>query len=347
MAPAGDFRTLIALRAKKGEFAALQELGEDHSVQPLLALDAGPDASVDGLLDRVEEVVRQLWSLGRMAMLDATSMSADTGRGGAGVLEGLNRRLNSPTTLLQAESVPFIPVIDAGTERQQLADIGRLVEETGHGCAVRVQVRTTAAEDVLLLLDDLQVDPSTLDLIADAGYVGGLDPLLVDDVLQLLENTQRYGGFRSITMLSGSVPKSLDQLHLWEQPRFEESLWQSVNTEAGGGVRFGDYGATHPVSGDGWPPKHISLRYSCADHWLYLRERVLEPAEETSRARTVRFVSSQLLTSGSFSGPDYSWGDGQLALAAGGGGRALGDLSKPVAFATSHHLAYLSEFAAA
>ncbi|TDO59060.1 T4 beta protein [Kribbella sp. VKM Ac-2571] len=347
MAPAGDFRTLIALRAKKGELAALQELGEDHSVQPLLALDVGPVTSVDGLLDRVEEVVRQLWSFGRMTMLDATNTSTDARRGAAVVLEDLHRRLNTPTTLLQAESVPFVPVIDAGTERPQVAGIGRLVQEMGQGCAVRVQVRTTAADDVLLLLDDLQVDPSDLDLVADAGYVAGPDPFLVDDVLHVLESIQRHGGFRSITMLSGSVPKSLDQLHRWEQPRFEESVWQSVNSEAGGGVRFGDYGATHPVSGDGWPPKHISLRYSCADHWLYLRERVLEPAEETSRARTVRFVSSQLVTSGSFSGPDYSWGDGQLALAAGGGGRALGDLSKPVAFATSHHLAYLSEFAAA
>ncbi|MFI7062275.1 hypothetical protein ACIBL3_14925 [Kribbella sp. NPDC050124] len=348
MVPAGDFRTLVALRAKKGELAALDQLPRDRAVQPLLSLDHEPDSSVDNLLDRVEEAVRGVWELGRLVMLDATNMAAAPGWGTAAALERLADRLAAPFELYQPEIVPFVPVADSKASGELLTRISRLSERLGQGCALRIRAREASPEALALLIDRLTIHPSGLDLILDAGYVAGLDQRLVDAVLEAMVGAARHGRFRSITVLSGSVPKTLGLPHDWEQPRFEETLWQTVRAGGADRARFGDYGVVHPV----WAPgvcrsKHISLKYTCSDHWLYLREKILEPDAENSRARTVRLVSTRLVESGSFSGPDYSWGDHELAEAAGGLGRGLGATSKPVAFATSHHLAYLGDFQAA
>jgi hypothetical protein len=348
VASAGDFRTLVALRAKQGELAALHQLTEGSAVQPLLSLDHEPRSSVDSLLDRVEESVRELWDRGRLVMLDATNMAAAPGSGTAAALEHLADRLDAPEDLFQPESVPFVPVADSAANGDLLARIGRLAVRLGHGFAVRIRVRSAPDGALGPLFDHLTLDPSGIDLILDLGYIAGFDQQMVDAVLQLIDGTSQYGRFRSTTVVSGSVPKTLGQIHEWEQLRFEETLWQSVR--AGGAVRarFGDYGVVHPVWAPGiYRSKHISLKYTCSDHWLYLREKILEPDAENSRARTVPLVSTRLVGSGSFSGPHYSWGDQEFANAADGLGRSLGATSKPVAFATSHHLAYLGGFQAA
>lgn len=348
MVPAGDFRTLVALRAKKGELAALGQLPKDKAVQPLLSLDLEPDSSVDNLLDRVEDAVREVWQLGRLVMLDATNMAAAPGSGTAAVLERLADRLAAPLELYQPEIVPFIPVADSEASSELLARITCLSERLGQGCAIRIRTRETSPEALAPVLGRLTIDPSSIDLILDAGYVAGLDQQLGDAVLEAIDTAARHGRFRSITVLSGSVPKTLGLIHEWEQPRFEEALWQTVRAGSANQARFGDYGVVHPVWAPGvYRSKHISLKYTCGDHWLYLREKILEPDAENSRARTVRLVSTRLVESGSFSGPDYSWGDHELSDAAGGLGRGLGATSKPVAFATSHHLAYLGDFQAA
>jgi hypothetical protein len=332
-----DFRTLVSLRAKKGELAALEALDADRLVQPLLLVDHQDGSSVGRLLDRVEAAVRGLWALDRTTMLDTS----------AGLLERLTGRLSAPTTLLDEDAVPFVPVVGTTADDRVIALANQLSGQLGYGCALRVRLPATH-ELVGMVLDRLSIEPARLDVIIDAGYIAGLDPQLVDDVLDVVDSIAPYGDFRSTTVLSGSVPKSLSQVHLWEQPRFEETLWESIRSESPTAVRFGDYGAVHPVSSsDPWRSKHISLKYTCSDHWLYLREPIVDSDAENARARAVQLVSHELVNSGSFSGPEFSWGDRQIASAAGGTGRGLGDLSKPVAFATSHHLAYLSEFTAA
>jgi hypothetical protein len=341
----GDFDSLVLLRAKKGELAALHRVAEDRGVQPVLALDFDPKGSVDRLLDRVETAAQEFWNLGRMMMLDATGMASAPG-GTATILERLADRLNTPHQLFQPE-VPFVPVADSSMDDALLARIGRIAAEEAHGSALRIQVRTTSFGTIDRLIAQFGVDPALLDLILDAGYVAGPDDRLVDDLLDLLSTTAQFARLRSISLLSGSVPPSLNRIHQWEQPRFEEVLWRSARDRGADQLRFGDYGAVHPVAGPGWPSNHISLKYTCADHWFYLREPIVEPEVEDYRARTVRVVSGNLIASGTFSGPEYSWGDHELAAAAGGGGQALGDRSTPVALATSHHLAYLGEFGTA
>ncbi|MEV5540079.1 hypothetical protein AB0L13_24805 [Saccharopolyspora shandongensis] len=103
----------------------------------------------------------------------------------------------------------------------------------------------------------------------------------------------------------------------------------------------------------GYADKHVNLKYACPEQWLYSRERVQDSKGETSpcaeplRARTFRTVCRNLVESDSFFRANFSWGDRQILDAATGRGRALGSTSRPVALATSHHLAYLAARTAA
>ncbi|MGZ0153303.1 beta family protein [Kribbella sp. WER1] len=340
------FRTLVALRAKSGEFTALAALRADSAVQPLLMLDPVPEDKVDRLLNGVEKAVHGLWALGRIAMIDTTRLTSDPSTGT--VLERLNHRLQpTPALFMEDETVPFIPVVHTGADPALLSRVGQLSGEIGQGCAVRVDVRRITPAALERFLERLAIDPVRLDIVLDAGYVAGPDQRLVDVMLALLDGLPIWREYRSITVLSGSVPKELEQIHHWEQPRFEEVLWETVRAATSDSLRFGDYGAVHPAPAEPWRSNHINLKYTCPDHWLYLRERLRETDGDNARASTLRLVSSELVSSGSFSGAGYSWGDDRLAEAADGGGRGLGGTSVPVAFATSHHLAYLGGFAAA
>ncbi|MBA8823848.1 hypothetical protein FHX42_001177 [Saccharopolyspora lacisalsi] len=148
--------------------------------------------------------------------------------------------------------------------------------------------------------------------------------------------------------MSGSIPSALDRTSTWHQPRAEEQLWQSLVRGGLADLRLGDYGVVHPLSRNGYRSKHVAVKYTCFDHWLYSRERTQDTQAETPkrskegpRARTFRAVCRNLVDSDGFTGPDFSWGDQEILNAAEGRGRALGATSKPVALATSHHLAYL------
>jgi hypothetical protein len=149
-------------------------------------------------------------------------------------------------------------------------------------------------------------------------------------------------------LLTGSIPKTLGQTSTWEQARAEEMLWERLVGAGAGNLRFGDYGAVHPIPGPGFGSKHVALKYTCSHHWLYSRERMPdETGDESARGRALRVVCRHVIESEGYAGPDFSWGDREIHQAAMGAGRGLGDTSKPVAFATSHHLAYLATRAAA
>lgn len=350
----GEFRTLVALRAKQGEFMAIKAIdgvGHVRTLQPLLELE--PAGMVPAKqLDEVEEVVRKLHKLGRHVIVDASNVAHLAGFGGgpAGALGELADRLSGPLDLFdEQDPIPFIPVVRSDATGHQVAMLGRLCQELGLGGALRVR---TAKEDRATferILEQVRVDSADLDLIIDLQYVPEVTSQLTDRVAATIGILAEFGPFRSLSSLSGSVPPGLTRTSTWEQPRTEELLWKSLVRGGVTGVRLGDYGVVHPGSTTRYVSKHISMKYTCPDHWLYSRERMRDsgdearqPRTENPHASTFRIVCRRLVESGSFSGPDFSWGDHEISEAAHGRGTGLGSNRKPVAFATSHHLAYLA-----
>src|SRR3954453_15171328 len=107
MFEAGDFDTLVALRAKQGEVWALEAIQDAGGVQPLLQFDGGSD----GQLENVEKVARGLYGLGRLIMVDAAELPGVRSFGGEdrGGLGALADRLSGSGELF-GEQIPFVPV---------------------------------------------------------------------------------------------------------------------------------------------------------------------------------------------------------------------------------------------
>jgi hypothetical protein len=337
----GDFDTLVALRAKQGEIWALEAMRDGGGVQPLLQFDGGSD----GQLENVEKVARGLYGLGRLIMVDAAEQPGAWTFGGddRGGLGALADRLSGSDELF-GEQIPFVPVARGDLPASRIKWIGRLGNELGAGGAIRVGRDWATPEDVDRIVGHLELDVEQIDLIVDLQYLDFCSAELVGWTLATFAALQTVGRFRSMTILSGSVPSTLEQTALWERPRYEEELWRAVRAGGGREIRLGDYGVVHPNPGPQFPSKHVNLKYTCSDHWLFVRERM---TDQLGRGPTLQLVCRDLVQSGSFSGPQYSWGDGEIASAANGGGKSLGSTSKPVAIGTSHHLAYLASVQAA
>lgn len=352
----GRFRSLVALRGKKGEFQALDALNVDQDirgVQPLIELDPHITAPKP-YLDRVEQLVRHLYRLGHVVMLDASvaarrgNLSEDPN----GPLGELVDRLELAVDLFDTNApVPFVPVVRTDDTSRVASFLGELArEELRRGAALRVMPGYRTHRTLEPIIERLGLAPAELDVVVDQQYVRAPSQHAVKSVSADLEDVAQLGPFRSITLLAGSVPDKLEGTSTRRNPRSEEVLWRSVREVSRQNVRFGDYGVVHPIP----PPRtyrshHVNVKYSCRAGWLYLREPLTDQVEhpdenaaEKVRARTLRTLCRRLVDREEFAGPEFSWGDQQMAHAARGGDRVSGSTSVPVALATSHHIAYLA-----
>src|SRR4051794_3529550 len=120
MIPAGEFGALVALRAKRGEFEALNALPDGRVVQPLLELD-GDKESPESEIRQLVKVARKLHQFGRLIMVDAGDLKAVSTIGGEqpGGLAELADSLQA-VGLLDPEQIPFIPVARSGLPGSQL-----------------------------------------------------------------------------------------------------------------------------------------------------------------------------------------------------------------------------------
>lgn len=349
MSISGDFSALVALRAKPGEFDAIAEWGRGGRVPNFQVLwEFQPEGRPDAQLFGVEQAVRSLHTSGGRVMVDATHVRGQPGfvKNPRGALGELADRLAHPPDLFSVgEQVHFVPVVHADAPVDEAAELGRLCRQQGLGGALRVRLPGHHAE-IGRCLDVLRVETSQLDLIVDAGYVTEVTSKLVDRVAECVRLCEAWGAFRTVALLSGSIPRRLGRTFTWEQHRYEEELWRSVVGAGSAELRYGDFGVVHPNPGPGGRTKHIALKYSCSGRWRYAREpcagRGSADGDESARISALRDVCRFLIDSGDFFGDGFSWGDREIGAAVRGGGERLGWSSKPVAVATSHHLAYLA-----
>ncbi|KDN18310.1 beta family protein [Amycolatopsis rifamycinica] len=345
------FTTLVALRAKAGELAALRALSRPEQVrrvQPLLQFDPERKNPAEQL-DDVEEVARHLHRLGRHCWIDASDVADRPGFGAGGALGRLADHLAGPADLLDtAWPVPFVPVVRGDATGPSAATLGRLGAELGAGVALRVRPDAADRDTLGRVIERLAIEPGDIHVVLDLRYVAEATATRVERAAGVLTALTEVGAFGSTTLLTGSIPMTLGQTSTWEQARAEEVLWEHLVRGGAGNLRFGDYGVVHPIPGPGFRSNHVALKYTCPHRWLYSRERMPdETGDESARGRALRVVCRHVIESASYAGPDFSWGDREIHEAAAGGGTGLGNTSKPVAFATSHHLAYLATRAAA
>lgn len=346
---AGDFRALVALRAKEGEFTALYKwdrADQTRQVQPLLVLD--PHSAPEKQISSTEKAARKLNAYDRPLMIDASDVAHLPGFGGgpAGALGELTERLEHPADLFDdCYPVPFKPVLRTGASASEVSLWQNLCEELGLGGAIRVRPGDSTRVNVEDFLGRLRLPAADIDIVLDLQYVPKITGPTTGRALTMLRTTADTGPFRSVTLLSGSVPQQLGRTSTWTQSRFEELLWQQLNNEVEIDLRLGDYGVVHPNSGRGYPSKHVNLKYSSTGSWRYYRElattRSHDEESESPSGFTLRMICRDLACSEHFLGETFSWGDQQISAFCDRTAH-WGTKSRSIALATSHHLAYLA-----
>ncbi|GGM43868.1 hypothetical protein GCM10012275_13600 [Longimycelium tulufanense] len=350
----GSFRALAVLRAKEGELTALRQLRSGrfrqqfHAVQPLLRMD--PGRPVDG--DHIDDLAgcAAAHALGgRPVMIDASDLDDP-----AATMRTFRDKMG-----MLPDSCRFIPVVRATDPRSYVDLLGALADECDCGAALRYVVEHTPPGDITAAITAaiaaLRHEREAIDLIIDVGYLPNRRTARqrAEQVTALVSSHPCLQGYRTTSVVAGSVPKSLRHVGRLRQVRHEEELWRGVATgSTRKDLRFGDFGVVHPV-----PPKrsggrftHSTLRYAVNGFWLFFRQSIEDHLDEATacgedgRTHTFRLISRELVAdTEEYFGPTFSWGDHQLASSANGNGEKLGTTSTPVAFATSHHLAYLAE----
>ncbi|MDR7300606.1 beta family protein [Haloactinomyces albus] len=348
-----DFETLVAVKAKPGELEALLHMSSDEvrRVQPVVELLSGV-AGNSRMLSRLAEIAMMLGTCGRRLMLDVSQLhpSSSLWRQPHGPFGYMARVLEEHLGLHASEVPAFVPVVCLNGTERHMARVALVLEELGRGVALRVPHASTSAPDLPGRLERclrrLRVDPADVDLLLDVGFLAR--PPLEPDTKSVAATLTRlpWQRFRSVTLLSGSVPESRGAFDR-DRSRPEHALWHQLLTRAPA-LRYGDYGVVHPRARDGpgargWTPRHPYLHYTRCQRSHYFTRR-LPPegvaAEENRELKRRYFGELAQRVTELYPDASRSWGDRVLDDYARHGGTA--DASRWVAIGTSHHIAHLA-----
>lgn len=327
-----------ALKGKMGELEALRNLSGFDATLPLLEV---VDAN-EGGAQRLGGYLRKLQG--------GVSVALDGGNSGGEALSGVEEEMRRLGEVADTESddwsISVIPVVRYENGYSDLDVFQQLNEKYQSGYLLRlgsVEADPDIAEAdsrVPLLLDGLAVEPGQIDLVLDYAEVDSRQA--VERATPRARDAVEWAAsrnWRSITLLSGSFPKSISHLEYdYENllPRFEVDLWNSIASEAKveTNIHYGDYATNNPAppSGVVWQ-SHPNLRYARGEKWAVYRTR---PTKEQGNS-TFYDICQTVVDHPAWEGPSFSWADQQIDE----GTRThegLGSATKWVALGRSRHL---------
>jgi hypothetical protein len=188
------------------------------------------------------------------------------------------------------------------------------------------------------LMQILQVAQSQVDILIDLEYRP--EQVAVQQLGAFsLANLPFINDWRTVTLASGCFPDSISNMNMgnWNPvPRSDWSGWLQTNAlRSATGLRqasFGDYGIRC-----GGPPTNIpntpapNIRYSDQQQVLVRRG--------PKSLGTMKAICTSLVAMASFSGPQFSQGDLEIAAKATNPGSANGSPENWIQWCTNHHLA--------
>jgi hypothetical protein len=203
------------------------------------------------------------------------------------------------------------------------------------------------------LLDTFAVEPETVHLVVDFGYISEESAAFAGRIARLvIMELPHLNRWKSLTLAAGGFPSNLDSVHpgtFAPLPRREVALWRTVKDRLPKNMRipgFGDYAIAYPKqqAGVAFAPAP-QIRYTAPDDWLVMKGR------KSDRRGNAQFydISRQLTKHPNFT-PDLSWGDREIQLKAQFAGfdppppgAGPGNAMIWRALGTSHHIAFVSQ----
>jgi hypothetical protein len=200
-----------------------------------------------------------------------------------------------------------------------------------------------ASEALESLMADLSVQPKSVDIVMDLGYIKARPGFDNSDLQKSINQIPWIHEWRSLILVGTVVPQTLagfDEDQITPIPRQEWRIWTDLQELTLPRIpTFGDYGIQHPERPSGVATQvRASIRYSTADTLIIARGHSLIPYGRGQ----YHDICENLVKMQQYRGPDFSWGDNQISLCADGLQRP-GSLSMWRAVGTSHHIHVMVE----
>ncbi|GAA1928990.1 beta family protein [Streptantibioticus ferralitis] len=335
------------LKGKRGEFRALGEMA------PAVQADVHPVLEVvnDQLLRDVMETFREhAWNQ-LPPGLDVAVDCSDLWRTGpvGGVWSG--HPMNWLSEAFGAWLLPLIPVFRPHDPLGALAETRDVHRAHHRGATLRLLVLELSSDASAIsrtcrdALRAVKLVPEQVDLLLDAGYLSG-DAAVAEALPAMLHalNWAQSVPWRNVVVASGAFPRSLARMvrgRLNRVHRWDASLWHKVaRSTEGKPPHFGDYGVSHPAMPMGGRGSIPNLRYTNGEVWdVYVASR-RHPGNDGFFAICRELVCSDRWPA---HGETVSWGDEQIARCARRERPKGGGPSEWRAWATSHHLAVITQ----
>jgi hypothetical protein len=325
------------LKGRQGEFSAVAQLAS-AAVRRVLPIFEVPPSGQGPIKDAYNFAVRVRDSLPAdlSIAVDVRYLSDPT--------DGPRRPLRDVADDLAAFDIPMLPVAHLDDHKGRMRDVAYAAEVHSGNAVLRLGDDTSDPDDIdaeerLGRLDNLAgLATEQCHLVLDVFELRSeRDVSRVEPVVRKCVSwAQRYT-WRSITVAGGAMPESISNLPTGVPTpvrRLDMSLWRRLQEL---GLGYADYGIAHPrMTGQGWPPMP-SLRYTNDEVWWIYRwpqDKLAAPAMfDLCKA----LVAADHWTA---KGPDFSWGDQQIAARAARNG-GPGNATNWRAWATSHHIAHV------
>jgi len=339
------------LKWKRGEYLALQELGqtEYEGITPLIEVPDTPENFDEEALPKtiqahLSQIPDQLAaSVGvRRAFIDVGAIEEES-IDDVHPLEWLFDRTN--------ESIPgLIPVTSPRRSDSHQAAVRKFQT----GACVRLGIDDFSDEDnigrvLLSLRQNLALEPRQIDIVFDLQAV---DPAQTKPLRAIVRRSINEfpdrDMWRSMTIVGTGFPVDLAGVNGVEEiPRTEFYLWENLVSEKAPAriPTFGDYTASYFESAGGDPrllTPSANIRYTLGRSWLIVKGGPIRGpwAKKYGGSDQYYSLSAKLVGLPEFMGEEFSWGDKYIARCA----RRQASKGNPTTWrqvAVNHHVTFV------
>jgi hypothetical protein len=336
------------LKGKLGEFTALGHMTAEVQAEVRPVMEVVPDAQVRDILETFRQNAWDHLPAGLDLAVDCGQLWRHGPVGGV---------WHGPPLSWLSESfgewlLNLIPVFRPYDPAEALAEVRAVQRDHGCGAVMRIGIQVLPADLAVAdrltadCLAELSLAPEETDLLLDAGHVPS-DVAVAHAVPGVLYALRWASGapWRSVTLASGAFPRTLRRLpreRLHRMPRWDATLWRKAAHALDGRTpHFGDYGITHTDMSTA-PGRRAApnLRYTADADWVVSVARPHHPGNDGFFTLCEDLLQSEYWPD---RGESLSWGDSQLAICARRQRPKAGRPADWRAWATSHHLAVVTE----
>lgn len=313
------------LKAKEGEFKALQETAEatKDMMTPLFEImdvpwdyqEGAEGKTIDEHLNKIGKKISECWGERRI-FVDSPLIA-----GNRKMMDNSTHHFEFLFNDFRSKGLNTIPTAELSRHNDYKRAIKSIVQTDEKGICLRLFSADIANASLKAIIDNdlafYEVSPKESDLIIDLEHISNDNQdLLTLTISTFINNVIPYiNDWRSITLAETAFPTNLSEIDADTIDAIERGEWQIWNKLLSRTLNripsFGDYSIANPEVLD-LDPRNMrvsaSIRYTCDEYWLIVRGRWLRKYGYDQYHN----LCKNLILRTEYCGPTFSWADNYI-----------------------------------